>query len=109
MTGELAPGESITYPVVIAWHFPNISAGAASGGTLKVDRTWHPFYATQWQDARAVLMYVREHYPELRSKTQAFHNALFASTLPAAVLDAVSANLGILKSPTVLRHENGDL
>ncbi len=54
-------------------------------------------------------MYVREHYPTLRARTQAFHDALFRSTLPAYVLDAVSANLAILKSPTVLRQENGNL
>ena len=38
-----------------------------------------------------------------------FKEALFSSTLPAYVLDAVSANLGILKSPTVLREENGNI
>jgi uncharacterized protein (DUF608 family) len=53
--------------------------------------------------------YVRTHYDSLRSRTQAFHDALFSSTLPAYVLDAVSANLGIIKSPTVLRQENGNL
>ena len=72
-------------------------------------KRWHPFYATQWADARAVLDYVRENYATLRQRTQAFHDALFSSTLPAAVLDAVSANLGILKSPTVLRHEDGNV
>jgi len=39
----------------------------------------------------------------------AFKEALFSSTLPPYVLDAVSANLAILKSPTVLRLENGDM
>jgi uncharacterized protein (DUF608 family) len=109
VTGELAPGERITYPVVITWHFPNISAGTASGGTIQVDANWHPFYAAQWPDARAVLLYLRNRYTDLRRRTQSFHDALFSSTLPAPVLDAVSANLDILKSPTVLRHENGDL
>lgn len=109
VAGELSPGESITYPVIIAWHFPNISAGVASGGTLQVDAVWHPFYTTQWKNAHEVLLYVRNRYAELCSKTRSFHDALFASTLPATVLDAVSANLGIIKSPTVMRHENGDL
>jgi hypothetical protein len=39
----------------------------------------------------------------------AFKEALFSSAVPTYVLDAVSANLAILKSPTVLRLENGDL
>ncbi len=114
VAGELAPGESITYPIVIAWHFPNISAKTASGGTLPADVSsgcimWRPFYATQWADAHAVLLYVREHYAGLRERTRAFHDALFSSSLPASVLDAVSANLAIIKSPTILRHESGDL
>jgi non-lysosomal glucosylceramidase len=29
--------------------------------------------------------------------------------MPDYVLDAVSANLAVLKSPTVLRHESGDV
>ena len=105
VSGEIAPGDSITYPVVITWHFPNI---VDTSGTFE-QITWHPFYATQWADARAVLTYVQENYPMLRRRTQAFHDALFSSTLPAAVLDAVSANLGILKSPTVLRHADGSV
>jgi uncharacterized protein (DUF608 family) len=107
--GELAPGASITYPVVITWHFPNITDASTTGNLSQVQKIWHPFYATQWKDACEVLLYVRDHYADLRKQTQSFHDALFASTLPASVLDAVSANLAILKSPTVLRHADGDL
>jgi uncharacterized protein (DUF608 family) len=109
LEGELAPGESITYPLVIAWHFPNITADTASSGLSQVQTVWHPFYFTRWKNAREVLSYVREHYASLRERTQIFHDALFASTIPASVLDAVSANLAILKSPTLLRHADGDL
>jgi uncharacterized protein (DUF608 family) len=113
LAGEIAPGESITCPVVITWHFPNIteaSDSAASQTPLSnIQHTWHPFYASRWKDARDVLFYIREHYDALRKRTWAFHDALFSSTLPASVLDAISANLSILKSPTVLRHENGDI
>jgi uncharacterized protein (DUF608 family) len=70
---------------------------------------WRPYYASIWKDAREVALYVEEHYASLRRRTLAFKQALFSSTLPTYVLDAVSANLAILKSPTVLRLENGDL
>ncbi len=110
--GELAQGESITYPVIITWYFPNITESSATGSNLQLANlqpAWHPFYANQWKNAQDVLLYVRDHYTELRAQTQAFHDALFSSTLPASVLDAVSANLAIIKSPTILRHENGDI
>jgi uncharacterized protein (DUF608 family) len=114
LEGELQPGESCLYPIVITWYFPNISREtysaehqpAAAGDREKCR---HPFYATQWKDATDVLLYVREHYATLRQRTQTFHDALFSSTLPACVLDAVSANLAILKSPTVLRFAEGDV
>ncbi len=120
MKGILQPGEQITYPVVIAWYFPNVhyafggeahqqSHACCSPFQLGNVPRWRPFYTSQWGDARQVFQYVCEHYNSLRSRTQQFHDALFQSSLPWYVLDAVSANLAILKSPTVLRQENGNL
>jgi uncharacterized protein (DUF608 family) len=122
LAGALAPGESRTYPILIAWHFPNCylqvggdplaeAQGEAGcryfpGGASP---RWRPYYASIWNDAREIALYVEKHYASLRARTLAFKEALFSSTLPAYVLDAVSANLAILKSPTVLRLENGDL
>ena len=122
LAGTLAPGESRTYPIVIAWHFPNcyLQVGGAPLPDVPGDAgcrsypegtspRWRPYYASIWNDAREVALYVEEHYASLHERTLAFKKALFSSTLPAYVLDAVSANLAILKSPTVLRLENGDL
>lgn len=120
LEGRLAAGASQTLPIVIAWHFPN--SYLQVGGIAEVTgpdgtpgcRTgkepgWRPFYASIWNDAREVAFYVDQNYADLRARTLAFKNALFSSTLPPYVLDAVSANLAILKSPTVLRVENGDM
>jgi uncharacterized protein (DUF608 family) len=122
LAGALAPGESRTYPIVIAWHFPNcyVQAGGARLAEAQgaagcrsfpegVAPRWRPYYASLWNDAREISLYVEQHYASLRARTLAFKQALFSSTLPTYVLDAVSANLAILKSPTVLRLENGDL
>ncbi len=123
LNGKLAPRESRTHTIVIAWHFPNCylreglksESGNVSGdpGCRTVPASgaapWRPFYAAQWKDAREVALYVAQNYALLRPRTAKFKEALFSSTLPSYVLDAVSANLGILKSPTVLREENGNL
>jgi uncharacterized protein (DUF608 family) len=121
-SATLAPGESVTFPVLIAWHFPNpqLTVGLAAatpacdcgpGGCDPVAPAapWHPFYAGVWKDARAVVLHAAERYMALRSRTVAFQRALLGSTLPAPVLDAVSSNLAILKSPTVLRQQNGNV
>ncbi len=124
ISGSLAPGETVMYPIVIAWHFPNsyLRAGQLEKKTEEctgapdcctpgagAQPAWRPYYVSQWPDAREVALYVSRNYENLRSRTLAFREALFASTVPSYVLDAVSANLAILKSPTVLRQENGNL
>ncbi len=89
---------------VIAWHFPNCEnywkQNAAEG-------TWKNYYATYWSDARATAQYALAEWPRLHAETLRFRDALFGSTLPVAALDAVAANLAVLKSPTVLRLEDG--
>jgi uncharacterized protein (DUF608 family) len=111
----LAPGKEITIPVVITWYQPNSNQAYATATpvTAPADDSaapkWRVFYASQWRDSRDVALYVHRHYASLRARTIAFQNALLNSTLPKEVLDAVSANLAIAKSPTVLRQENGNL
>jgi uncharacterized protein (DUF608 family) len=113
LAGSLSPGQRITYPILIVWHFPNVhqrygpSAHAPDDGSGAP--AFRPFYAGQWKDALDVASWVVPRYAELRRRTWAFKDALFASTLPEPVLDAVSHNLAILKSPTILRQENGNL
>ncbi|MEX0776035.1 MAG: GH116 family glycosyl hydrolase [Phycisphaeraceae bacterium] len=119
--GQLASGTSITYPVVIAWHFPNCHAtyggppNSQCGDDCRGQKAehpaprWRPYYAGQWNDASEVALRVRDDYQSLRSRTSAFRDAISASTAPPEILDAVASNLAIIKSPTLLRQENGNL
>jgi uncharacterized protein (DUF608 family) len=123
LRSTLQPGESVVYPVVIAWYFPNshfriggVNDGPALNSTVAGESTeedspaaWHPYYSTLWKNAKDVLRYVRDHYQSLRARTLVFRDALFSSTLPEEVIDAVASNLAILKSPTVLRQSDGAL
>jgi uncharacterized protein (DUF608 family) len=126
LEGHLAPGESHTYPILITWHFPNcylteggiVPAGSAAGiegqpgcRTVPADAPppWHPYYSTQWKDARDVAAYVEQNYPGLRTRTIQFKNAIFNSTFPPYVIDAISSNLAILKAPTILREASGSV
>lgn len=126
LDGRLNPGSSRTHRVLITWHFPNCYL--REGGAKARDETpaiqgepgcrkvadgeappWQPYYSTQWKDARDVADYVEQNYETLRTRTVAFKDALFSSTFPAYVLDGISANLAILKSPTILREANGNV
>ena len=115
--GRLAAGGETVVPVLITWHYPNCDLSFYSwhephppGHAAREDTpAWRPFYTSQWADAGEVAAYVQRHYAKLRQQTVSFQRALLCSDLPAEILDAVSANLAILKSPTMLRQENGNL
>ena len=102
----LEPGESRDVKLIIAWHFPNFVKywHAPEGGEKP---QWKNYYATQFEDAWAVASYVNENFERLRGETLKFHDALFGSTLPADVLEAVSSQASTLKTPTCLRLEDG--
>ncbi|HSI86764.1 MAG TPA: GH116 family glycosyl hydrolase [Candidatus Methylacidiphilales bacterium] len=115
---SLEPGASLTVPVAITWYFPNSNQAHGGqpedqGGDAKraprIEPRWKTFYSRQWKDAADVAGYIHRNFAALRARTVAFQRALLGSTLPRPVLDAVSANLAILKSPTVLRQDNGNL
>ena len=113
---SLAPGESVTLPVALAWHFPNVAqthgrdnSGCGCDDGSCAPPTWRPFYAGKFDGARAVFQHVAKHYASLRARTRSFQTALFSTDAPAELLDAVASNLAILKSPTLMRQENGNL
>ncbi|MBI1278838.1 MAG: hypothetical protein GC179_11980 [Anaerolineaceae bacterium] len=109
---HVMPGETQAVRFVISWNFPNCinywnPNAAEAAAKAGISPIWKNFYATLWQDSQASARYAFEHWQRLYDQTKLFKDALFASTLPAAVIDAVSANISILKTPTVLRLEDG--
>jgi uncharacterized protein (DUF608 family) len=111
---KLAPGGEKTLRVRLAWYAgqTNLRIGKDLGGK-KTDSAepgnFRPWYTSKWSDINSISFYWRDQYDELRSKSKRFSNCLYDSTLPAEVIEAVAANLAILKSPTVLRQPDGKL
>jgi uncharacterized protein (DUF608 family) len=110
----LAAGESRTIVLRLSWYTGRSNlrigkdpAGAgAESGELKHFRPW---YAGRFTDINGVSFYWRDNYDDLRKQTEHFTQCLYDTTLPAEVIEAVAANLTILKSPTVLRQADGRL
>ncbi len=100
----IAPGASIRLPVWIAWHNPTFEKYWAKD---ELKPTWKNYYATRFADAAAIAQYVGEHHDRLEKETRSFADALFSSTLPEAVLDAVSSQISILKTTTCIRLTDG--
>ena len=112
---KLSPGEKRSVRFVLSWSFPNVvndwnpQPCSCTEGNCdpKVHNSWTNYYATLFPNSTASAAYSLQHWDRLYRETLLFKEALFSSTLPPAVLDAVSANISILKSPTCLRLTDG--
>jgi uncharacterized protein (DUF608 family) len=70
---------------------------------------YQPWYASRFRNIAEVVAFWKKEYQSLKKDTEKFTEAFYASTLPPEVVEAVAANLSILKSPTVLRQLDGRL
>ncbi len=129
----LAPGEEKTVRVLTAWYAPVTdmrygrdpappaagaatapsSAGASASSAAQAAACaspYHvPWYAGKFKSVSEVAGYWRSNFGRLRQASALFRDAFHDSTLPPEVIEAVAANLTILKSPTVLRQTDGRL
>ncbi|MEM1990787.1 MAG: GH116 family glycosyl-hydrolase [Candidatus Bathyarchaeia archaeon] len=105
---SVKPGETGRAKFIISWNFPNCYN---YWNPEKTERptVWKNYYAKIFKDSVETASYCLKNWDSLYEETVDFRDSLFTSTLPPFVIDAVSANISILKSPTVLRLENGSL
>jgi len=124
----IAPGDEKTIRFILTWNFPNcanywnpvpdasgdeIDCGCEDGCCGDTDEsdfedTWKNYYAVLFKDSAESAIYSLKNWDRLKNETLLFKNALFSSTMPDYVLDAISANISILKAATCLRLENGE-
>ncbi len=117
IVARLKPGETRTVTFYLTWYFPNFEkywgdapccASPGCGDSPKPRRAvWKNHYASRFKDAFDVAADLHAAEKRLHEATRRFHATLFGSTFPPEVLDAVSSQMAILKTPTVLRLEDG--
>ncbi|MFC1735489.1 GH116 family glycosyl hydrolase [Candidatus Hydrogenedentota bacterium] len=71
--------------------------------------TFAPWYSGRFGNVEEVAAYLEEKYSELKERSEIFRDCFYDTTLPDEVVEAVAANLTILKSPTVMRQTDGRL
>ncbi|CAL1517771.1 GH116 family glycosyl hydrolase [Chitinophaga sp. MM2321] len=126
----LEPGATKTIRVMMAWYVPdtNLRIGeyvekkdclpekgcCVDSSALGINKntlytgTYHkPWYSSRFKDIAEVADYWTTNYTTLYKNTALFRDAFYASTLPPEVMEAVAANLTIIKSPTVMRQYDG--
>jgi len=126
---KLQPNECKTIRLYMAWYVPfsnlkigedsvqesdkpNASACCSSSENSccpASNENYRPWYSSKFNNVGEVAAYWLKNYADLKAKSQRFTDAFYNSTLPAEVLEAVSANLAIIKSPSVLRQYDGRL
>ena len=127
---QLKPGEKKTLNLYMTWYVPftnlqsgtdaktdadkpSVTACCDASNTACCppvdDKYYRPWYSSKFKDIQDISAYWLKNYADLKAKTQLFTDAFYASTLPSEVMEAVAANLTIIKSPTVLRQFDGRL
>jgi hypothetical protein len=109
---KIGAGESKTIVLRLAWFSgrTNLRIGKEPAGvTADNSASFRPWYSERFTDINGVSLYWRDHYDELRRNSARFSETFYNSSLPPEVLEAVAANLTIIKSPTVLRQGDGRL
>ena len=105
---EVLPGETKRVRFVLSWNVPNnYNYWSDCGEDESVRKPWKNYYATVFKSSAESAVYSLKNWDALYNRTLLFKNTLHNSSLPENVIDAVSANLAVLKSPTVLRLEDG--
>ena len=112
-------GQTIRIPLRFTWYVPKSSVqyeddidptcnrGRCTHQTPFERDTYVPFYTTRIKSIEAATKMWRQNYDRLRNRTETFTNTWYDTSLPEPLIEAVSANLSILKSPTLLRQTDG--
>ncbi len=111
---RIAPGRTATVVVRLCWYSgkTTIRIGkdpASMPADEQVKGNYKPWYTAKFNDIRMLAGFWKDNYASLSKRTEEFSDCFYDSTLPPEVLEAVAANLTILKSPTVLRQTDGRL
>lgn len=109
---ELDPGQSRQVTFSIAWHLPNRYVDQAQAGLLgipKDDRLQRigNMYATWFGDAGDVSAYVHEHLASLGDQTRLARDLFRDTTLPRSLIDTVTSQMSIARTPTCFWTEDG--
>ncbi|HHV97199.1 MAG TPA: hypothetical protein GXX37_12145 [Clostridiaceae bacterium] len=107
----LLPNEEKIFEFILTWYFPNRVKSWYEDQYIFPD--WDGslvknYYSKMFQDAWDVGQYLKTNMDRLEKHSRDFHRALFTSTLPYYVIDAIASNITVIRSPTCFRIETGE-
>ena len=99
-------GGSVTLPILLTWHFPRL-ANPWRADPEDAYAVLDSYVGAHFADAWAVAEYVASHLARLRRDTGHWQQTIFGSTLPTLVLEAVTSQASIMRSPTCFLLADG--
>ncbi len=106
MHATVPAGESVTIPVMIAWHYPRMANPWPPAGVTDPEPL--DTYVSHFESAWAVAEYVTKNLDRLREETDRWWDAIFPSTLPSYVIEAITSQASIMRSPTCFLLADGN-
>ncbi len=105
---------SRTLRLLVCWYVPQTDLTVGKPEKKNAEpcpagcaRFHQPWYAGKFKSIGETAEYWRRNYAHLREESTRFRDAFYDTTLPPEAIEAVAANLTILKSPTILRQPDG--
>lgn len=109
----IEPNGTRTITFQIAWRFPNRYVNYQQWPTFGVHDTKSQLwignhYATRFQSVDEISGYLWSEYDRLLTSTRAFADTFLHSNLPQVVLDTVTSQMSIMRTPTCFWAEDGN-
>jgi uncharacterized protein (DUF608 family) len=111
VTQMVPAGREAVITYLLAWHFPNRTperCGWPAPESIPKNTVVGNAYTERFADAWDVSRRATAELPQLEARTRMFAQAMEQSTLPPAVLDAVSSTLSTLRVNTCFRTADGE-
>ncbi len=106
LMAEIEPFGEVTLPFVLSWNFPNFldyfDIVREQRGQM-----FRNHYAERFADAWASAEHLTQNLSFLEKETRRFHEIFYATTLPPYVLDALSSQAAIIRTPTCFWLQGG--
>jgi len=107
----IEPHAEETFTFILAWHFPNRPktwmGHICPADNNKPERVKN-YYTLYWENAWEAAYYLYSGLDRLEKGSLDFRRALFTSTLPGYVIEALADNITVIRSTTCFRLSTGE-
>lgn len=104
---EIPEGTEADFEFILSWYVPNRVKGWPPYADDEAEPLIKNYYALCFSDAWDAGAYLFKNLDRLETISRTFAGAVYGSTLPEPVIDAVMSNITVLRSTTCFRIEDG--